>query len=55
MITADYTDKKERKFSSHIRKFGMELLQKSYMWKGFLINEVTRKYLTIYEEAVSHI
>jgi hypothetical protein len=27
---------------------------KSYMRKGFLINEKLRKYLTIYEEAVSH-
>ncbi len=28
---------------------------KSYMRKGFLIYEETRKYLSIYEEAVSHI
>jgi hypothetical protein len=28
---------------------------KSYMKKGFLIYEEMRKYLTIYEEAVSHI
>ncbi len=28
---------------------------KSYMRKGFLIYEEMRKYLTIYEEAVSHI
>jgi hypothetical protein len=28
---------------------------KSYMMKGFLIYVEMRKYLTIYEEAVSHI
>ncbi len=28
---------------------------KSYRMKGFLIYEEVRKYLTIYEEAVSHI
>jgi hypothetical protein len=28
---------------------------KSYMRKGFLIYEEMRKYLTIYEEALSHI
>jgi hypothetical protein len=28
---------------------------KSYMRKGFLIHEERRKYLTIYEEAISHI
>jgi hypothetical protein len=27
----------------------------SYMSKGFLINDEMRKYLTIYEETVSHI
>ncbi len=42
--------KKKIEFSSHIRKFRM-----SYMRKGFLIYEEMRKYLTIYEEAVSHI
>ncbi len=47
--------KKKTKFSSYIRKFRMELVAKSYMRKGFLIYEDMRKYLTIYEEAVSHI
>jgi hypothetical protein len=37
--------KKKIKFSSNIRKFGNGAVLKSYM----------RKYLTIYEEAVSHI
>jgi hypothetical protein len=30
-------------------------VKKSYMWKGFLIYEKMREYLTIYEEAVSHL
>ncbi len=33
----------------------MGSVAKSYMSKGFLINDEMRKYLTIYEEAVSHI
>jgi hypothetical protein len=33
----------------------MEAVAKSYMRKGFLIYEEMRKYLVIYEEAVSHI
>jgi hypothetical protein len=33
----------------------MEQLWKSHMRKGFRIYEEMRKYLTIYEEAVSHI
>jgi hypothetical protein len=45
--------KKKIKFSSYIRKFRIKQLQ-SYMKKGFLIYEEMRKYLTIYEEAVSH-
>jgi hypothetical protein len=32
----------------------MEHLQKSYMRKGLLIYEEMLKYLTIYEEALSH-
>jgi hypothetical protein len=32
----------------------MGSVAKSYTWKGFLIYEDMRKYLTIYEEAVSH-
>jgi hypothetical protein len=31
----------------------MAAVAKSYMMKGFLIYEEMRKYLTIYEEAVS--
>jgi hypothetical protein len=33
----------------------MGSVAKSYMRKGFQIYEAMRKYLTIYEEAVSHI
>jgi hypothetical protein len=33
----------------------MGSVAKSYMSEGFLINDEMRKYLTIYEEAISHI
>ncbi len=33
----------------------MEVVAKSYMRKGFLIYVEMRKYLVIYEDAVSHI
>ncbi len=33
----------------------MGAVAKSYMGKGFVIYEEIRKYLVIYEEAVSHI
>ncbi len=51
-----YTDKKEKQFSSYLRKFRVEQLQ-SHIWlrKGFLIYEEMRTYFPIYEEAVSHI
>ncbi len=48
------TDKKEKIFSSNIRKFIWDRLQ-SHIWGSFLIYEEMRKYLIIYEEAVSHI
>jgi hypothetical protein len=47
--------KKVIKFSSQIRKIKNGAVAKSYMRKGFLIYEEMHKYLTIYEEAVSHI
>jgi hypothetical protein len=47
--------KKQRKFSSYIRKLQMGSVAKSYMRKGFLIYEEMRKYVTIYEEVISHI
>ncbi len=33
----------------------MGSVEKSYMWKGFLIYEEMRKYLTKFEEAIIHI
>jgi hypothetical protein len=33
----------------------IQMVAKSYIRKGFLIYEKMRKYLTIYEEAISHI
>ncbi len=49
-----YTDKKEIKFSSYIRKFRVAAA-KSNMRKGFLIYEKMLKYFPIYEEAICHI
>jgi hypothetical protein len=46
--------KKNIKFSSYIRKFRNGAVAKSYMRKGFLIYVEMCKYLTTYEEAVSH-
>jgi hypothetical protein len=51
-----YTDKKENKFSSYMRKFRWDRVQSyTYMMKGFLTYEEMRKFIPIYEEAVSHI
>ncbi len=47
--------KKKTKFSIIYYEIQMGSVAKSYMRKGFLIYEEMRKYLTIYEEAVSHI
>jgi hypothetical protein len=49
-----YTDKKENLIFL-IYKEIQSGVAKSYMRKGFLIYEEMRKYLNIYEEAVSHI
>ncbi len=48
------TDKKKMKFFSYIRKFRVDRVQ-SQIWGRGLIYKETRKYLTIYEEADSHI
>ena len=48
-------DKKENKFFLIYKDIQMGSVAKSYMRKGFLIYEEMRKYLTKYEEAVSHI
>ncbi len=49
-----HTDKKENEIFLINKEIQMESVAKSYMGKGFLIYEETRKYLTI-EEAVTHI
>jgi hypothetical protein len=46
--------KKKRKFSSYKRN-SEGAVAKSYTRKGFLIYEEMRKYLVMYEDAVSHI
>ena len=51
----DYTDKKENEIFLIYKEIQMGSVAKSYMRKGFLIYEEIRKYLTIYEEAVSHL
>jgi hypothetical protein len=50
-----YTDKKEKEIFRIYNEIQMGSGAKSYMRKGFLIYEEMRKYLTMYEEAVSHI
>jgi hypothetical protein len=47
--------KKKRKIFLIYKEMQVGLGAKSYMRKGFLIYEEMRKYLAIYEEAVSHI
>ncbi len=54
-MVAPCTDKKKTKFSSYIRKFRVEQLQKSYMRTGFLIYGEMRKYFPIFEESVSQV
>ncbi len=49
-----YTDKKENKIFLIYKEIQNGAVAKSYMRKGFLMYEEMRKYLTIYEEAVSH-
>jgi hypothetical protein len=46
---------KRKEIFPHIYGIQMGAVAKSCMRKGFLIYEEMRKYLTIYEEAVSHI
>ncbi len=50
-----YTDKKEKKIFLIYKEIQMGAVAKSYMRKVFLIHEEMRKYLTIYEKAVSRI
>jgi hypothetical protein len=48
-----YTDKKENQIFLKFKEIQRGSGAKSYIRKGFLIEEM-RKYLTIYEEAVSY-
>jgi hypothetical protein len=50
-----YTDKKENQIFLKYKEIQTGAVAKSCMRKGFLIYEEKGKYLTIYEEAVSHI
>jgi hypothetical protein len=50
-----YPDKKENEIFLKYKEIQKGLVAKSYMRKDFLIYVVMRKYLTIYEEAVSQI
>ncbi len=47
--------KKEKEIFLILKEIQMGSVAKSYMRKAFLIYEEMRKYLTIFEEAVSHI
>ncbi len=55
LVPAFYTDKKEKKIFLKYMEIQMGPVAKSYMRKSFPIYEEMRKYLTIYEEAASHI
>jgi hypothetical protein len=50
-----YTDKKENQIYLIYREIQSGAVAKSYMRKGFLINEEMRKYFPINEEAISHV
>ncbi len=56
-IRLDYTEKKDNQIFLLYKEIQNGAVTKSYMRlrKGFLIYEKMCKYLTIYEEAVSHI
>jgi hypothetical protein len=54
-LVTDCTDKKENKIFLIYKETQKGAFAKSYIWKGFLICEEMRKYLTMYEEAISYI
>ncbi len=54
-LESGYTDKKENQLFLTYKEIQSRAVAKSYMRKGFLIDEERRKYFPIYEEAVSHI
>jgi hypothetical protein len=49
------SDKKKTNIFLIYKEIQMGSVAKLYMRRGFLLYEEMRKYLTIYEEAVSHI
>ncbi len=55
VVSRTYTDKKEKQIFLIYKEIQRRSVAKSYMRKGFLIYEEMRKYLSIYEEVVSHI
>jgi hypothetical protein len=54
-VTVTPMKRKENEIFLIYKEIQMGSLEKSYMKKGFLIYEEMCKYLTVYEEAVSHI
>jgi hypothetical protein len=55
LFVSQCTDKKEKNIFLIYKENQMGSVAKSYMRKGFLIYDEIRKYLVLYEEAVSHI
>jgi hypothetical protein len=55
MHAAQYTDKKEKEIFLINKEIQIGSVAESYMREGFQIYEEVRRYLTIYETAVSHI
>jgi hypothetical protein len=55
VVTIFFTDKKESEIFLIYKEIQIGSVAKSYMRTGFIIHEEMRKYLIIYEEAVSHI
>jgi hypothetical protein len=55
LVYIPHTDKKEKKIFLIYGEIQVGAVAKSYMRKGFLIFEEMRKYLAIYEEAVSQV
>ncbi len=53
-VFLSYTDKKEEKKFLIYREIQSGPVAKTYLRKGFLIYEELRKYIVIYEKAVSH-
>jgi hypothetical protein len=54
-VHVHYTDKKENEILLIYKEIQMGSVAKSHMMKDFLIYEEISEYLTIKEEAVSHI